>query len=151
MTKNAADIRATRFDTYRANLEVRRVQATRCAMRLRRLIKTKRVFIFGVIGYAVFDPSVAAALLPTLLLLIPVVYLQDRIHRGLNRARLGAEFYRQGIARIEGGWPSTGDSGQRYLGEDELILDDLDIFGRGSLFQFLSTARLAWQQRTIFS
>jgi len=149
MTKNAADIHATKFDTYRAHLEVRRVQAIRHATRLRRLIKTKRVFIFGVIGYAVFDPSVAAALLPALLLLLPAVYLQDRIHRGLCRARRGAEFYRHGIARIAGRWSSAGDSGQRYLGEDELILDDLDIFGHGSLFQFLSTARTSVGQDTL--
>jgi MutS-like protein len=64
------------------------------------------------------------------------------ILRAKNRAEVASAFYQRGIARIEDRWPGTGSTGERFLERKDLYAEDLDIFGRGSLFELLSQARL---------
>ncbi len=80
-------------------------------------------------------------LVPLFIGLIPAAVLQNRIRHQLNRATRAAEFYRQALLRIDGDWIGQGKTGQQYLSDDELFADDLDLFGKGSLFQFLCTTR----------
>ncbi len=68
--------------------------------------------------------------------------LHEQILRSRARAETAAAFYRKGIARIEDHWPGTGQPGDRFRDENHVYADDLDLFGRGSLFELLSTARL---------
>ncbi len=65
-----------------------------------------------------------------------------RILRAKMRANTAAEFYRKGIARIEDRWAGTGQTGERFRDANHVYADDLDMFGRGCLFELLSTARL---------
>ncbi|HEY4906627.1 MAG TPA: hypothetical protein VIH74_04200 [Candidatus Acidoferrum sp.] len=68
------------------------------------------------------------------------------IHQRVIRARTSAEtavaMYRRGIARIEDRWAGTGQTGERFRDPNHVYADDLDLFGRGCLFELLSTARL---------
>jgi hypothetical protein len=68
------------------------------------------------------------------------------IHQRVIRARMSAEtavaMYRRGIARIEDRWSGTGQTGERFRDPAHVYADDLDLFGRGCLFELLSTARL---------
>src|SRR5207248_6946831 len=66
----------------------------------------------------------------------------ELVIRAKTRASAAAGYYRQGIARIEDRWPGTGQSGDRFRTEDHVYAEDLDLFGKGSLFELLSTARL---------
>ena len=81
-------------------------------------------------------------------LLVPAaMYAALAIHHGQvirsrSRAETAAAFYRRGIARIEDRWAGTGETGDRYRNGKHNYSDDLDLFGRGSLFELLSTARL---------
>ena len=68
--------------------------------------------------------------------------VHERTLRARARAEASASFYRRGIARIEDRWTGTGESGDRFRDTKHVYTDDLDIFGRGCLFQLLSTARL---------
>ena len=68
--------------------------------------------------------------------------LHEQILRARARAETAATFYRKGIARIEDRWVGTGQPGDRFRDEKHVYADDLDLFGRGSLFELLSTARL---------
>lgn len=43
------------------------------------------------------------------------------------------------IKRIDGNWKSFSDTGEEFLEEDHNYSKDLDIFGRGSLFQWINT------------
>jgi len=43
--------------------------------------------------------------------------------------------------RIEGKWTGSGDSGERFRNPAHVYAEDLDLFGKGSLFELLSTAR----------
>jgi MutS domain V len=68
--------------------------------------------------------------------------LHGRILQAKGRANTAAEFYRRGIARIEDRWAGGGQTGERFKDANHVYAEDLDIFGRGCLFELLSTARL---------
>src|SRR5205823_15101202 len=78
--------------------------------------------------------------LPALLFLV-LVQLHERVVRAGHRCRRAAAFYEKGLARLDGDWSGKGESGTRYLSEDHPYAADLDVFGVGSLFERLSTAR----------
>lgn len=44
------------------------------------------------------------------------------------------------LKRIKGEWKSFADTGEEFRDEDHSFSGDLDIFGKGSLFQWISTA-----------
>ena len=50
-------------------------------------------------------------------------------------------YYEHGIARLEDRWTGRGEPGDRFLVPDHPYAADLDLFGRGSLFELLSIAR----------
>ena len=87
-------------------------------------------------------------LFPAYWLIVPAaIYAGLAIHHGQvirsrTRAETAAEFYRRGIGRIEDRWAGTGETGDRFRDGKHNYSDDLDLFGRGSLFELLSTARL---------
>lgn len=66
-------------------------------------------------------------------------------HSSVRRARVSAEravsYYEHGIARIEDRWIGLGQTGERFGGAHHIYAADLDLFGKGSLFQLLSAAR----------
>lgn len=67
------------------------------------------------------------------------------VHGRVIRARTLAErigdFYHKGIARIEDRWAGSGQTGERFRDPKHVYADDLDLFGRGSLFELLSTCK----------
>src|SRR5271154_3433856 len=75
--------------------------------------------------------------------------LHGRVLRAKERANTAAEFYRKGIARIEDRWAGKGQTGERFRDANHLYADDLDLFGRGCLFELLSTARLPMGENTL--
>lgn len=81
------------------------------------------------------------------LVLLPVIafVILARRHERAIRARRAAEgavaFYERGLARIEDRWAGTGESGDRFKDDHHLYVNDLDLFGHGSLFELLSVAR----------
>jgi hypothetical protein len=67
----------------------------------------------------------------------------------LNLAKRGIEFYERGIARIENRWAGMGIAHARFADANHLYANDLDIFGKGSLFELLCTARTRSGQETL--
>ena len=59
---------------------------------------------------------------------------------GRTAAPRGA-LLRRPLARLEGQWAGHGQTGDRYLDPAHPYAADLDLFGKGSLFELLSTAR----------
>src|SRR5207302_8166058 len=57
-------------------------------------------------------------------------------------AQTAVELYKRGIARIDDQWAGTGPTGEEFREAEHVYAEDLDLFGRGCLFQLLSTARL---------
>ena len=69
-------------------------------------------------------------------------WIHQRVIRARTRAETAVAMYRRGIARIEDRWAGTGQTGDRFRDPNHVYADDLDLFGRGCLFELLSTARL---------
>jgi hypothetical protein len=80
-------------------------------------------------------------LLLTLAAFIPLLKRHDRIIRARDAATRLVTFYERGIGRLEDRWAGTGDTGERFLDDGHPYAADLDLFGRGSLFELLSLAR----------
>jgi hypothetical protein len=132
-------------------LGLRQEQAQRRQRQLERLRRTRAFFIYGVIGYTVIDPTAAFLLVPLAAMVVPAIFVQHWLARTLYRERLAVAFYRRATLRMENRWIGLGDSGARYLTADHLFADDLDLFGRGSLFQFLCAARTSIGKDTLAS
>jgi hypothetical protein len=80
-------------------------------------------------------------LLAPLVVFVWLVRRHDVVLRARDRAVRGIAFYERGLARLEDRWVGTGDPGDRFRDDRHVYANDLDIFGRGSLFELLSLAR----------
>lgn len=65
----------------------------------------------------------------------------ERVVRRRDRARRVLAFGEAGLRRVEGCWAGTGVDGARFVDPKHPYAIDLDVFGRGSLFELLCTAR----------
>ncbi|MGH9709775.1 MAG: MutS-related protein, partial [Candidatus Acidiferrales bacterium] len=65
----------------------------------------------------------------------------ELVIRARTRAERAAAFYERGLARIEDRWAGTGETGERFRDAKHVYAEDLDLFGRGGLFQLLCSAR----------
>ena len=66
--------------------------------------------------------------------------------RVISRRRLEErtlDFYERGLARLEDRWTGTGNPGVAHQSAGHPYADDLDVFGEGSFFELLCTARTA--------
>ena len=82
-------------------------------------------------------------------LILAVVH--EKILRSRTRAETAASYYRKGIGRMEDRWSGGGQTGERFRDENHVYSADLDIFGSGSLFELLSTARLPMGENKLAS
>ena len=74
-------------------------------------------------------------------------------HISIRRKRAQAEraiaYYDMRIARIDDRWIGTGSTGERFDVPHHVYAADLDLFGRGSLFELLSAARTRMGEETL--
>lgn len=88
-------------------------------------------------------------------LLVPVCafmvlsVLQEKLIRNLRYRARAIKFYERGLARLEDRWAGTGESGERFLNPTHPYARDLDLFGTGSLFDLLCTARTRSGEETL--
>lgn len=67
----------------------------------------------------------------------------DRVIRARARARRAVAFWEAALARVEERWAGGGNPGDRFARDGHLYAQDLDLFGKGSLFELLCAARTA--------
>lgn len=80
---------------------------------------------------------------------IGIAVYHARILRSQTLAARAAVFYRNGIARIEDRWAGTGACGERFADPHHVYSADLDLFGKASMFELLSTARTRMGEDTL--
>ncbi|HEX6802522.1 MAG TPA: mismatch repair protein [Terriglobales bacterium] len=73
----------------------------------------------------------------------------SRVLRARDLAQRAVAFYQGALARIEDRWQGTGQTGERFNDPHHVYAADLDLFGRGSLFELLSTARTRMGEETL--
>lgn len=90
-----------------------------------------------------------------LVLLIPIAafivlaVMQEKLIASLRNRTRAMSSYERGLARLEGRWQGSGESGDRFLSPAHPYARDLDLFGSPSLFQYLSTARTRAGEETL--
>jgi hypothetical protein len=72
---------------------------------------------------------------------VALAILHEHVIRARTHAESAANLYRRGLARIEDRWSGTGTSGERFMDAQHVYAGDLDVFGRGCLFELLCSAR----------
>ena len=73
----------------------------------------------------------------------------DRVLRERDGATRAIGLYERGLARIADRWIGTGETGERFRDDRHVYGNDLDLFGRGSLFELLSLARTRAGEETL--
>jgi len=123
--------------------------------------QTRRFRTVGILRLAVLAAGlvlgwlVYSGIAPWWLLLPPVIGflvladLQQRITQTQRRSERAAALYEQGLARLDDQWAGTGATGERFLNGAHPYAEDLDLFGRGSLFELLSRARTRVGEETL--
>ena len=102
------------------------------------LVITTIALVWAIIKQMPLSPWWLAA--PLVLFCATAIY-----HAGVLRkqslAQRAVTFYQQGLARIEDRWAGTGETGERFIDPHHIYSIDLDLFGQGSLFQLVCSAR----------
>jgi len=88
-------------------------------------------------------------MIPAVLSFGILIVWHDRVLRAGERSQRIVGFYERGLARLEERWMGGGDPGFDDPPPHHPYADDLDLFGNGSLFELLSSARTAAGRRTL--
>jgi hypothetical protein len=137
------DTSATPRQIYADRLTERthRLEASR---RSRDRIGYLRLFVFlaaaAIIWYAIHGLSIWWIAAPIAVFIV-LMWWQGRFERDAECARRAMRFFERGIARLENRWQGAGEDGARFADPHHPYASDLDLFGRASLFELLSTAR----------
>ena len=99
--------------------------------------------------------ALAAKLISVYWVLAPLVAIvalavaHSRVIKARERASRTLEYYQRAVARVDGSWIGTGETGERFLSESHPYSRDLDLFGKGSLFELLCSGRTRAGQQTL--
>jgi MutS domain V len=80
---------------------------------------------------------------------VAVVIYHSRVRESKIVAQRGAAHYAAAIARLNDEWSGAGPDGGLYEPAHHLYAADLDLFGKGSLFQLLCAARTRIGEQTL--
>jgi hypothetical protein len=108
-------------------------------------------FLIGVIAAAMLirvHGRFSLLLIPVLIF-VALIVVHDRVIRRLAKYVRVTEFYARGLARIEDKWAGTGEAGERFFDPAHPYARDLDLFGKGSLFELMCTARTRMGEETL--
>jgi hypothetical protein len=138
---------------YSRRLQAREANVARLASLHERIGGVR--LIVGVLTLAAVGAVLFARAFAPIWLLLPVGAFVALVlyHSNVRRARVNAEravtYYRHGIARVEDRWIGLGQPGERFTALEHIYAADLDLFGRGSLFELLSVARTRMGEDTL--
>ncbi|HTU33470.1 MAG TPA: hypothetical protein VMF66_06675 [Candidatus Acidoferrum sp.] len=123
----------------------------------RRHIRMGNIKLGVIVAGVLFAVLILERLLSPYWILLPLavfvvlVVLHERILRHKAHAETAVSLYRSGLARIDDKWAGTGATGERFRDTKHVYAEDLDLFGRGCLFELLSTARLPMGEERLAS
>ncbi len=124
--------------------------------RFERQVADARLIIFSVglvlafFVYRTHWPSALWLIIP-IVLFIGLVVVHEPFRRRSGRAGRAMDFYAKGLARLDDRWAGTGVTGLGFLDLNHPYAADLDLFGTGSLFERLCTARTRAGEEAIAS
>ncbi|MDP2320280.1 MAG: mismatch repair protein [Acidobacteriota bacterium] len=132
------------LDTYRQRAAARQLATAARERTHVRLGNAKVALVVGTMIYwAVTVQGSPSSLLlgAAAVAFVALLIWHEVVMRALARAQAAVQFYADGMARIEDRWIGKGQSSARFGDADHPYSDDLDVFGEGSLFELISSAR----------
>jgi hypothetical protein len=96
-------------------------------------------------GRALVSPAV---LVVPAFAFVVLLIVHAKVLNANDRTLRARRYYERGLSRLAGTWAGTGPDGARFL-EHHPYARDLDLFGPGSLFQLLLTARTESGEETL--
>src|SRR5271157_6016223 len=109
----------------------------------------------GGVALVVIALALVAKVISVLWVLVPLFALvilaiiHERVLKRRERCSRAVAYYDRGLARIDIRWMGTGETGERFQSASHPYSRDLDLFGVGSLFDLLCTARTRVGQETL--
>ena len=130
---------------YRSRLKILRETETRYKQTAAKLGPATLLFLAVSVvsaGWIVTSriSAIYWVLLPTSLLIFCAI-AHERVIRATRKCSRKISVYERNLARIANKWMGTGEAGDRFSDPSHPYARDLDIFGVGSLFELLCTAR----------
>jgi hypothetical protein len=113
-----------------------------------------RLVLFAALAYVAWKTLYQAAW-PAWYLLLPVgafviaALVHNRVLQRRDEAARSARYFERGLDRINRNWSGVGSDGLAWLPERHLYASDLDLFGRGNLFQWMNQARTRMGEKTL--
>lgn len=110
-------------------------------------ISALRLIVFiGAAGLVIFSYMIKKYYFSIIILIgFAILFLillnkHSRIRHNKKCSTLMCEINESSLKRLKGEWKSFEDDGADFLNDDHNYSKDLDIFGKGSLFQYINTA-----------
>lgn len=153
MSNTETDVPLSPKTEYERRRAARQVEAQRCEGWERTAGWARFLAFLAILG--VLGAAWTAGRLPGWWLLVAIVGFvaavvwHRRVLRRLGRFRRAAHYYARALDRLDDRWAGTGPEGGRFARPEHLYAKDLDLFGRGSLFQWLCAARTRMGQDTL--
>src|SRR5581483_655055 len=88
-------------------------------------------------------------LLAPLAAFVALIVWHERVVRRRDFAERAIRFCDRGVARLSDRWQGAGSAGESFRDTNHVYADDLDVFGKGSLFELISRARTGAGERTL--
>ena len=85
----------------------------------------------------------------TLILFGYLAFRHSRIRGRLKYAEALSGINRKGTERVQGRWGAFADTGAEFRDDEHPYASDLDLFGQGSLFQWINSAHSALGRETL--
>ncbi len=133
--------------TYEERLATHRAAAAKLRAIERSVSIGRIVFFIAIVLVAVLHFSGWIAI--PIVAFIALIVAHDRFIRRRRRAEAAATFGERGIERVNGTWQGKGFDGSSFATEHHPFAADLDIFGKGSLYELLCIATTAAGRATL--
>jgi MutS domain V len=132
---------------YETRLAARRATIERYR-RIDRIIAGLRLSA-GILFFLLLFNGFRWSLLLPVAIFISLIAYHEKILARARRTLRAIAFYERGLARIEDRWIGGSDSQGPFVNEGHLYAADLDVFGKGSLFELLNITRTRSGEETL--
>jgi len=138
---------------YQQSLDTLRKAEARCKQTSGRLGVATLLFLGISVVSAVW--ILASRISAIYWVLLPLAFLvffaiaHERVIRTIRMNACRIAFYERGLARLANKWMGIGETGDRFSDPSHPYARDLDIFGTGSLFELLCSARTQAGEETL--
>ena len=132
---------------YKTRLAARRETIERYR-RIDRIIAGLRLIV-GILFFLLLFNGLRWSLFLPVAIFIGLIAYHEKILARARRTLRAIAFYERGLARIEDRWIGSGDSRNAGVSEAHPYAADLDIFGKGSLFELLNITRTRSGEETL--